>query len=219
MRMWLGASAILWVNTAAWAESEIREMLGSASLTLQENPVPPAENRAAEPDPHGDAESTPARKAFGDPGSWYWSVGGGAAFTDNDQDYQGYLQFGTFLAEQFEINFGISGWYHDQDGEEAQSANPAFGFRYHFLPKRTVDPYLEAGIGLLFSTDDVPSDGTSFNFTPRAGAGVLIKLGESETRLDLGVRWHHISNASIDGGDDNPARDSIMVYAGVVVPF
>jgi hypothetical protein len=33
------------------------------------------------------------------------------------------------------------------------------------------------------------------------------------------VGWHHISNASSAGSDDNPARDGVRVYLGVVFPF
>jgi hypothetical protein len=38
-------------------------------------------------------------------------------------------------------------------------------------------------------------------------------------RLQLGVRWHHISNGRSNGDSDNPSRDGLMLYTGVVFPF
>lgn len=197
--------------------------LGDHSLMLRQDAA--AAPAAGAPSAPADQASTSqdlapaAAPAFGEAGSWSWSVVGAAAFTSGDQDYGARLTFGTFLADNFELTFGVAGWYHRQEGDDAGSGNPLFGFRYHFSPPKTFDPYIEVGIGLLFSSDDVPEDGTSINFTPRAGAGVLIRLGESQTRLDLGIGWHHISNASTEGSDDNPSRDSVAIYAGVVVPF
>ncbi|MFN9991847.1 MAG: acyloxyacyl hydrolase, partial [Phycisphaerales bacterium] len=91
--------------------------------------------------------------------------------------------------------------------------------RWHFLNKERMTVYADLGIGVLFTTDDVPSDGTSFNFTPRAGAGITHRLGDSANRFELGVRWAHISNARTSGDGDNPSRDSIMLYGGVIFPF
>ena len=71
----------------------------------------------------------------------------------------------------------------------------------------------------LFTGDDVPPDGTSINFTPRAGMGVTRALDDSGTRLMVGVRWAHISNARIEGDGENPSRDSVMGYVGVIWPF
>jgi hypothetical protein len=199
----------------------------SPSLMLAQNSEAGSGAPAGAPEGAPAADSQPSRgKAFGEAGSWYWGVGGGVAFTDEATEYNGNLTFGTFLTEGFEFNFGVGGWHHDQDDEDgneaddAQSINPVIGFRYHFMAKEPIDFYIEAGIGLLFSTDDVPADGTSFNFTPRAGVGALWRLDEaSGVRLDTGVRWHHISNATVSGSDDNPSRDSIMVYVGVIFPI
>jgi hypothetical protein len=176
-------------------------------------------HRRAQDADNGAPVAAPA-PAFGDAGSRYWSLGGGAAFHTDSTDGSAYGSLGFFLADRFEFNAALAGWGFWQEGEDAAGVNPSIGFRYHFMPKEPFNIYAEAGIGLLFTTEDVPQDGTSVNFTPRAGLGTLIRLDESSgLRLDLGVRWHHISNASFRGTDDNPARDSVMIYAGVVVPF
>lgn len=157
--------------------------------------------------------------AFGERRSWYWTLSGGVALHSDSTDAGAYLGMGTFLADGFEFNFGVSGWHFAQEGDDADGVNPSLGFRYHFAPRERVDWYADAGIGLLLTSDDVPGDGESINFTPRAGVGALIRLGESGTRLDVGVGWRHISTASTTGSDDNPSRDSVMIYAGLVFPF
>lgn len=186
--------------------------LGPASLMLQSETTSTPE---AAPDP---APNRALR--FGDKGSWYWAIHSGVAFSSEATEPSVQLSLGTFLTDNFEFNFGLAGWHHAQDGDDAQSINPGFGFRYHFAPSDTINPYVDVGIGLLFSTDDVPDDGTSVNFTPHAGGGVLWRLDPATgLRLDTGLRWHHISNATTSGSDDNPSRDGVFVYVGLVFPF
>jgi hypothetical protein len=70
---------------------------------------------------------------------------------------------------------------------------------------------------MLSTNNPVPSGGSQFNFTPQAGIGVTIDVGERDARLVLGLKWHHISNASLYR--DNPGRDSVEIYAGLTFPF
>lgn len=156
---------------------------------------------------------------FGRAGSWTWGLTSGVAFHSDSTDAQLQFHVGTFFTDRFEFLLGASGWYYAQDGRDAGGINPAFAFRYHFLMREDWSVYAETGIGLVFSTDDVPEDGTSINFTPRAGVGATVRLGESAARLDVGVRWQHVSNGSVQGSDDNPSRDSPMIYLGVLFPF
>ena len=69
---------------------------------------------------------------------------------------------------------------------------------------------------MLYTTNNVPSSGSEFNFTPQAGFGVTYDVGQ-DMRVILGFRWHHISNAELYS--DNPGRDSIIGYAGLSFPF
>ncbi|MFM9959291.1 MAG: acyloxyacyl hydrolase [Phycisphaerales bacterium] len=163
------------------------------------------------------------------------SFGGGVAFASDSTDSSAVVTFHQFIARDFEFNLSLAGWFYaqdedDDDGEEAQDAlgvNPAFGFRWHFLSSATTEApsdrswsvYADIGIGVVFTDEDVPPGGTKYNFTPRAGVGATFALGESGTRLDVGLRWAHVSNASTSGTDDNPSRDSVMGYVGVMFPF
>jgi hypothetical protein len=62
----------------------------------------------------------------------------------------------------------------------------------------------------------VPFDGSQFNFTPQAGLGATMDIGQNRRWL-IGVRWFHISNASLYA--NNPGRNNIMVYTGLSLPF
>ncbi|MEM1167488.1 MAG: acyloxyacyl hydrolase [Planctomycetota bacterium] len=163
------------------------------------------------------------------------TFGFGVAPSDSSTDYQGYATYSWFPADEFELSWTVSGWFFDQEegeedgGDQTGGLNFAFGARLYFLDvDRPTDDqiawYLSAGIGVLVSGQDVPEDGSEFNFTPTAGGGVsvpLSKIGfdDSRVRLDVGVRWHHISNASQFGTDNNPDRDAVLVYAGLAFPL
>ena len=92
-------------------------------------------------------------------------------------------------------------------------------FRWHFIDRGSWTVFTDAGIGALLATEEVPTGGTNFDFTPRAGLGFTHQLGDSSSRLIVGVRWAHFSNARLTGDDDNPGRDDIMFYGGVILPF
>ena len=70
--------------------------------------------------------------------------------------------------------------------------------------------------GLLFTEDNVPSNGSDFNFTPQAGLGFTFDAGDSARWL-IGLRWYHISNAN--SHRSNPGRDSVMLWVGMTFPF
>lgn len=156
---------------------------------------------------------------FGADGSEYWSLTFETAFAGDSTDLGPRVGYHRFLADDLEFHASVAIWGHVQDDDNALSLNPSVGFRYHFVNEPTHSIYADIGIGLLFSTDEVPSGGTRTNFTPRAGLGLTLPVGDEGSRLDLGIRWHHISNASTSGIDDNPDRDAIGVYAGLIIPF
>lgn len=185
-----------------------------------------AEQRLSEPPAQAEGESEPLTldlptHRFGARGSWYWSVGAMGTLSDDATDARADFSIRTFLADNFEFSLSLSGWAFFQDDNDAQGINPGLAFRWHFINNtdKGYSVYAQTGIGLLFANDEVPYDGTRFNFTPHVGIGATFALGDSPARLDLGVGWHHISNASTSGTDDNPARDSAAIWVGVIFPF
>lgn len=205
----------------------------SLSLSLAEQRLAqPAENSdsgepPAQPEGRVDTESDapltldlPARR-FGEAGTWWSGFGAMGTLSDDATDARADFTVRTFLADNFEFNLSLSGWGFFQDGQDAAGINPGLAFRWHFVNDhdRGYSVYAQTGIGLLWANDEVPDEGTRFNFTPHVGIGTTIALGDSPARLDLGIGWHHISNASTSGSDDNPARDSVAVWVGVMFPF
>ncbi|GMV27114.1 MAG: hypothetical protein AMXMBFR58_31450 [Phycisphaerae bacterium] len=182
-----------------------------ASISLQ-----PAEPPAPE------ATTAPAKSLalYGAEGSQWLEVGYGAAdnFTDSVDQYL-FVTWSTFLAKDIELGLEGGVWYFNQPGDNEAGISGTLQFRWHFYNKDTWSAYLMAGIGVMGATGDVPADGTSFDLMPRAGIGVTKQLTDAGLRLDLGLRWHHISNARINGDDENPSRDGAMLYAGLIFPF
>ncbi len=216
----LVVSGLAAVTSAAGSfEVEARETtLASTSLLLQ----PPAPQQTA---PSG---STPASTAVAGSAAMYaskgwtgWTVTLGAAndFDSNtDLTVQGSLS--TFVADRLELGVELGLWYFIQRDDTA-GVSVNFDARWHFWMSedRAWTVFAEGRIGLLGSFDDVPDGGSSFNFTPGAGLGFTRALGESPARLIGGLRWHHISNARINGDGDNPSRNALMAFVGVTWPF
>lgn len=160
---------------------------------------------------------------FGQAGQTRLTIGTGVAFDveqdDDSTDFNLNAAWSRFLVDDVEMRLELGGWYFEQDPDSAWGINPNFVLRWHVINRNAWTFYADAGIGLLFASDDVPAGGTSVNFTPRAGVGFTHKLGEAGNRLELGVRWHHISNARATGDSNNPDRDGVMAYAGISFPF
>lgn len=160
---------------------------------------------------------------FGEAGSRYWGVLGGAGFAleedDDSTDINLAVAYHHFLVDDIEIIGELGGWYFAQDRDDAFGVNPGFTLRWHFINRDAWTLYADMGIGLLFATDDVPDGGSSFDFMPRAGGGASFSVDDRGTRAYVGARWHHVSNARINGDASNPDRDGVMVYGGVMFPF
>lgn len=161
---------------------------------------------------------TPPR--FGEADTWWWSIGGGVAddFVDST-DVNLHGSVGWFIARNIELNAELGVWSYTQPDEDAFGINPNIILRWHWLNTGSWTLYSDVGIGVLFTNEDVPHRGTTFNFTPRLGGGVTYQIADNGARLQLGLRWAHVSNARLQGNDDNPGRDSVMIYAGVIFPF
>lgn len=212
----VAAGLILAVALPA-ARADPAELSADLSLPRSAPAAPPADAAPGE----NAGPPAPDFAELGAEPAWWWSAAGVASLSfDGDATEFGARALAhTFVADGLEFHAGLAAWGHAQDGPDTGSLNPQIGFRWHFHRDRRLTAYAETGIGLLFSFDEVPDGGTRINFTPRAAVGTTIALGDGPERLDLGVGWHHISNASTSGTDDNPSRDSLFLYAGVIVPF
>jgi len=87
-----------------------------------------------------------------------------------------------------------------------------FLLRYNFTRGRWLAPFVEAGAGILATTEQVPEDTSRFNFTPQAGVGLqyVVSGGVGWT---FGLRYHHTSNAGI--ARRNPGVNAVVIHTGI----
>jgi hypothetical protein len=86
------------------------------------------------------------------------------------------------------------------------------GAQVNFVHFRRIEPFLTSGGGFLYFNHRMFGQ-TNFNFTAQLGGGVQLFTSNRHAALDLGYKYHHISNANL--GDKNPGMDSHMVFVGV----
>ena len=87
-----------------------------------------------------------------------------------------------------------------------------FAFYYlDWFKSRTFQPYVEGGIGLIYTDFQVEGQGLRINFNPQIGLGTEIKAGPGETFF-ISLRLHHISNAGFD--NQNRGVNSVMCMLG-----
>jgi hypothetical protein len=152
--------------------------------------------------------------------SW-WTFGAGTS-SDFDElsDINATAAYSYFVDDGIEVSAELALREFDQPGDDVWGVNPAIIFRWHFYRSEDNDltAFADVGIGAMISDDDVPQNGTSLNFTPRAGLGITKAISD-QWRFQIGARWSHVSNGRIFGSDDNPASDGIMLFVGFTTTF
>ncbi|MBX3385481.1 MAG: acyloxyacyl hydrolase [Phycisphaeraceae bacterium] len=242
-------AALTILTTFAWAsESSARAEVVSLTdlftsrcnldLSYQPEPEPQSSSDAAAdvrttaPTPNGSITGSPEqwddRPGFGQAGATFLTLGGLWAYDfDEDHDVNFHVAWSKFLVNDLEFAVEGAGWYFSQVGQDTGGVSGSMIFRWHFLHADDYSWSLfgDIGIGLLAGFDNVPQGGTGLNFLPRAGMGVTGAFRESVDgeshgpRWQIGLRWHHISNGRIEGDGRNPARDSLAMYAAIILPF
>ena len=79
------------------------------------------------------------------------------------------------------------------------------------LTGRTLRPYIEGGIGLIYTEFRVKGQGLHFNFNPLLGVGCELPQENGKNPF-AAIRLHHISNAGIDS--DNRGVNSVELQIG-----
>ena len=87
-----------------------------------------------------------------------------------------------------------------------------FALYYPYLfENQTFRPYVEAGIGAIYTDFQIKGQGSRINFNPQLGLGTEIKLNPDNTFF-FTLRLHHISNGDLD--DENRGINSVMCMLG-----
>lgn len=113
------------------------------------------------------------------------------------------------------IPVALVGDPHNSTGRRVYSygigGSPA-GAQVNFVHYRHVEPFLTSGGGFLYFNHRM-FGATQLNFTAQLGIGVQLFTSSHRTAVDLGYKYHHISNANL--GNQNPGMDSHMFFIGV----
>jgi hypothetical protein len=75
----------------------------------------------------------------------------------------------------------------------------------------TCTPYVEAGIGAIYTDFQVKDQGSRINFNPQLGVGFEYPL-QTGGAMTLGLRLHHISNGNLL--KDNRGVNSALLMFG-----
>jgi len=76
-------------------------------------------------------------------------------------------------------------------------AGCSFFLKYSQKVTSRIAPYIEAGVGMIYTTQHTHEQGTQYNFLTEAGAGLQFFLND-QWALTGGYRFRHYSNAGID---------------------
>jgi hypothetical protein len=89
------------------------------------------------------------------------------------------------------------------------------GAQVNFVHFRHVEPFLTSGGGFLYFNHRMFGTTQQFNFTAQLGVGVQLFPSNRHAAIDLGYKYHHISNANL--ANQNPGLDSHMLFVGLSV--
>jgi len=100
------------------------------------------------------------------------------------------------------------------DGDDARFIANAGVLALLYLGKLETDfikPYLEAGIGVIFTDYRVQGQDFRLNFNPQVGIGIEFNRKGKQNRF-VSIRMHHISNGGL--GSMNRGQNSIVFAFG-----
>jgi len=204
----------------ALAHAIVASLPDTSALAIQLDPTAVVELAVLDQDSPPDPPSPQIveRGEYGDAGTTRWFAGGGWAAAHDDRRREMLsLEIGAehFIADGLALA-GAIGFHAFHQEDDGQGLSGTVLLRWHFYRARSWSLFAEAGAGLMATSENIPIDGSKFNFTPRAGVGVTVAVSD-HVRWIVGAGWHHISNANVFR--DNPGRDQIMLYTSLSFPF
>jgi len=112
------------------------------------------------------------------------------------------------LMFKVEYNIGIA---RDDKTRFMTSLNMFALYYLDLFDNDDIKPYVEGGIGIIYTDFQVKGQGLRINFNPQMGIGAEFRT-ESRDTYFLTFRLHHISNGGID--KDNRGVNSILLMLG-----
>lgn len=152
------------------------------------------------------------------PGTWTAQFFGHAMSDVSDHSDMSYALsagVGRFILPGLSLNAEVSGWLITQDSNDATGLGIAIVPRWHFYRSENWSVYVDAGLGVIWTNEDVPPGAKKQNYTEFLGLGFTRRITET-LRCMAGARYRHISNSH---ENDNPGLDNIEGYFGLMLPF
>ena len=158
-----------------------------------------------------------------DAGRWnaQLSMGGGFGWEQEESLLSTSVGVGYYFMDDMSVNVNMLGyriWQHERYGgaENAYGLGAELIGRWEFYETEYASLFMEGGAGLFQGSERVPGRGTQFNVILTGGVGILVPITDSMS-LETGIRHIHLSNASMEGTDDNPGAELFNTYMGVRV--
>src|SRR3954469_7854575 len=121
-------------------------------------------------------------------------------FSEN-RFYNSTLTLEHYLADRFSLGVQLEGYYTEQpSGDDTVLGGIGLTLRYHFYESGRFSLFGDAAGSATMAEDEVPDDGTHFNWTGKLGVGGTWQL-DDHTFLIGGARYFHLSNGQIHGRD------------------
>lgn len=112
------------------------------------------------------------------------------------------------LRFKVEFNIGAAG----KRGARFMTSLNIFTLYYMDIFKdNDIRPYVEGGIGIIYTDFQVKGQGLRINFNPQLGIGMEFNAGSDDTYF-LCIRHHHISNGGLNR--DNRGVNSALLILG-----
>ncbi len=155
-----------------------------------------------------------------DPEVWSITAYASGAIGQDGDVITGHVGVGYNPATDFTISLELVGGYilAKSPAEDAGIVALDLMLKYHMWRGEDWSIFFEGGAGIAWMTEEFPFGGTDYVFRPQVGAGFNYHI-DGNVWLNAGIRWLHMSNADIEGESNNPGYDSVLFYAGVVIPF
>jgi lipid A 3-O-deacylase len=165
------------------------------------------------------AEEVPAKNI---PNRYGMSMTGGNTYTpENDISFVLLSGFALFDHEKVwgrkapdALRFKVEGSLGatTRPDQKLMTSTNIFALYYlNGLAFKTFRPYVEGGIGIIYTDFQVQGQGLRFNFNPQAGIGTEFTVGTDTTCL-AALRVHHISNGGLN--HDNTGINSVTLTFG-----
>ena len=148
----------------------------------------------------------------------------GGYFVDLGQEdaEAGFLSAGVgyYFYDGVGLSLEATGYGVQQGGGGEDAWAGAFGIvlRHHLLERGDCSFFVDVAFAPFEATERVPPGGTHFNFVTQSGVGIAHRLRD-DSRLLLGLRYSHLSNAQRKGDDRNPSLNGVSAYVGIMFSF